>query len=266
MSKIEWCEITYNPVSGCTPISPGCDNCYAKKMAERLQRMGTKGYEDGFKVTLHPDKLDVSFKGKPKRIFVGSMGDLFHEDVPFEFIDKVGGVISRNPQHEFLILTKRPDRMREYFAAVRHEVTTNPPYKDFNPLPNVKLGVTVEGQPYVWRVGELLKIPAAGYFVSVEPMLGPVDVEPYLPFAEYPAGPLCPKLEYPGLDLVIFGCESGPNRRPCDIEWIRDGVQQTQQAGVAAFVKQIDLNGKVSKNMDEWSADLRVRQWPERSE
>jgi len=294
-TKIEWAEHSWNPVTGCTPVSAGCENCYAKRMAKRLQRMGTKGYENGFRVTIHPDRLNVSFGKKPKRIFVCSMSDLFHEDVPAGFIDRVFDVIKNNPQHEFLILTKRPELMGPYVRTRLGAVSSN-----------VMLGVTAENQKMAdLRIPILLSIPAARRFVSIEPMLGPVDIEACGTFARP--------------DLVICGGESGPGARSMHPDWVRGLRDQCVEAGVPFFFKQwgewlptkLDCVGirdanragkptlcsvfkepnKERKSMmdwygcltymervgkkkagrtldgrtwDEWPADLGVRQWPER--
>jgi len=181
MSKIEWTEKTWNPVTGCTPISAGCENCYAKKMAKRLQAMGVKGYENGFAVTVHPEKLEQPLKWKkPRMIFVCSMGDLFHINVTQFDMLGVQDTIVRCPQHTFQVLTKRPERFAETcFSKIP---------------PNVWLGVTVESQKYVDRIKPLLAVKGPGKrFVSVEPMLERVTI---------------PKRMLKQLDLVIIGCES----------------------------------------------------------
>ena len=193
MSKIEWTEKTWNPASGCTKISDGCKNCYAEKMAYRLQAMGTKGYENGFAVTLHPEKLDEPLKHKkPTIYFVCSMGDLFHEDMPFEFIDSVWAVMAAAGQHTFQVLTKRPDRMKEYLENQKYSpnslgiafarIAGNKKTKDFlQPLPNVWLGVTAENQEQAdKRIPILLDTPAALRFVSIEPMLSGIDLKKHL--------------------------------------------------------------------------------------
>jgi len=170
-SKIEWTEVTWNPVTGCTPISPGCENCYAKRMATRLR--GRCGYpkDDPFRVTLHPERLNepLSWK-KPRRVFVCSMGDLFHDDVDGGFLCRVFDTIMAAEQHIFLVLTKRPKRMRDFFKRCIHGT-----------ISNLWVGVTVENQEAAnKRIPLLLQTPAAVHFVSCEPLLGPVDLRPWL--------------------------------------------------------------------------------------
>ena len=184
-SKIEWTESTWNPISGCTKISDGCKNCYAEKMANRLKAMGVKGYENGFAVTLHPEKLSEPLqRKKPTMFFVCSMGDLFHEDVPFEFIDRVFAIIALTPHLTYQILTKRPERMRQYFERLKinnvyylkvpwENLPVSKGYGDLfvanPPFANVWLGVTAENQEQAdRRIPILLDTPAAVRFVSIE--------------------------------------------------------------------------------------------------
>jgi len=215
MTKIEWAEESWNPVTGCTPISEGCQNCYAKRMATRLK--GRYGYpsDDPFRVTFHPDKLDQPLKWrKPRMIFVCSMGDLFHEDVGLHEIFQVCKVMREAKQHTFLLLTKRPGRMLELFGSG-------------TPLPNVWLGVTTENQQRAdERIPILLQIPAAKHFISVEPMLGPID-ELY----EY--------FQWKQLDGVFAGCETGPGRRSAKIQWFRDLKNQCVDNGIPFFLKRM---------------------------
>jgi protein gp37 len=178
-TKIEWAEETWNPVTGCTPISEGCQNCYAKRMANRLK--GRCGYDadNPFKVTLHPERLDqpLCWK-KPRKIFVCSMGDMFHEDVSGDFLYEIWGIMAQCPQHIFMVLTKRPEIMRAWYNDVFLRV--NPLYRK-NPLPNIWLGVTAENQARAdERIPVLLQIPAAKRFVSIEPMLGPIDLSRWI--------------------------------------------------------------------------------------
>lgn len=270
-TKIEWATDTWNPITGCTKISEACQNCYAERMSKRLA--GRCGYPEGepFRVTLHPDKLDQPMKWKkPRMIFVCSMGDLFHEDVPFEFIASVFGVMANSSQNTYMVLTKRPQRMKEFFdwlslsAAIyyaRDHRTV--PYDDDRinvfimkiaseyginldfmrkwPLFNVWLGVTAENQEQAdKRIPILLQIPAAVRFVSVEPMLGPVDIDGYLGFN----GPrrMGDGLTYywvaPKLDWVICGGETGPGARPMHPDWVRSLRDQCQAARVPFFFKQ----------------------------
>ena len=238
MSKIEWTEKTWNPISGCTKISEGCKNCYAEKMANRLKAMGTKGYENGFAVTLHRDKLDEPLKRKkPTMYFVCSMGDLFHEDVPFEFIDDVFLIMGLCPEHTFQILTKRPERMREYMLRKRPAaaIVTSRYIKKVQEyvhsdkvsqnLPNVWLGVTAENQEQAdKRIPILLDTPAALRFVSVEPMIGGINLE-------------IGENEHIKLDWVIVGGETGTGARPLRYEWVKDIQGQCEAANVPFFFK-----------------------------
>lgn len=197
-TKIEWADRTYNPVTGCTPISDGCANCYAKRMSERFAGPWGLDPAEPFKVTLHPERLDEPLRWKkPSKVFVCSMSDLFHEDVPDKFIVDVLSVIAEAWQHTFLILTKRPERMREIFAGstIANDVwlqTTRGVNAEKSPwpLPNVWIGVTAENQEQAdKRIPILLQIPAAKRFVSVEPMLGAVDLSKWIP----PCTPFTPE-------------------------------------------------------------------------
>jgi len=245
-TKIEWCQETWNPVTGCTPISEGCTHCYAQRMAKRLA--GRYGYpaDYPFKVTFHPDRLEDPLKWrKPRQIFVCSMGDLFHDDVSFYDIEKVFNTINDcDPQrnggvdHRFLILTKRPKRMKSFF-----EMSDNDWRIALNP--SIWLGVTAENQKRAdERIPILLQIPAAVRFVSVEPMLGPVDLRNYL-FHEdcdhYDCDENCMvgiNPPYAGLIWTICGGESGPGARPMHPDWARLLRDQCVAAGVPFFFKQ----------------------------
>jgi len=243
-TKIEWTDKTWNPVTGCTPISEGCANCYAKRMAARFK--GRYGYPaDGpFKVLTHPYKLDEPSRWrKPSRIFVVSMGDLFHEDVPILFIRLVLNTIERNPHHTFIILTKRPKRMEEIFNH-NSMFVENPNREDgwrFKAPKNLWLGVSVENQARAEdRIPILLQIPAAVRFVSVEPMLGPVNLSTLTgEFTDHPESNRRVFERYTdGLDWVICGGESGPGARPMHPDWARSLRDQRQAAGVPFFFKQ----------------------------
>lgn len=208
-SKIEWTEITWNPLTGCTKISPGCLNCYAEKMALRLKSMGVKNYKNGFDLTLHEHMLDVPFKlGKPKIIFVNSMSDLFHEDVPFEFIQKIFHVMNQNKQHIFQVLTKRSRRMLEFSNKI-------------NFTQNIWLGVSVENSDYTYRVDNLLQTNASLKFVSFEPLIGPID--------NFNTG---------GIDWVIVGGESGPKARLMQKDWVNSLKCQSIKNNIPFFFKQ----------------------------
>ncbi|MEN6507141.1 MAG: phage Gp37/Gp68 family protein [Planctomycetaceae bacterium] len=240
-SKIEWTDATWNPVTGCTPISAACDNCYAARMAKRLA--GCCGYpaDDPFRVTLHPELLDEPRRWRrPRRVFVVSMGDLFHKDVPFGWATHVFDVIRDCPKHTFQILTKRPGRMEEFFNG-RGGWRYGPPPD------NVWLGVTVENQATAdERIPMLLRCPAKVRFLSCEPLLGPVNLRLATPcdrrcneydYAECP-GTNGPCIMQCRVEWVIAGGESGPNARPSHPDWFRSLRDQCAAAGVPYFFKQ----------------------------
>jgi len=352
MSRIEWTDETWNPVSGCTKVSAGCKFCYAETVANRfwakqypaVARMnGTPVSPRTFTdVWTHPDRLAQPLGWrKPRRVFVNSMSDLFHPDVPDDFIDQVFAVMALCPQHTFQVLTKRPERMREYVSGLGaspgdrigdacFDLEMRPEDSDclvaniingfawwrdmpergvpldgshpLWPLPNTWLGVSVENQATAdVRIPFLLQTPAALRFVSVEPLLAPVNL------AKIPAPNQCHQDALSGrnlwngrpmerLDWLIVGGESGPKARPCDVEWIRSIVQQCKAAGVPCFVKQLGarpydgatieptgefrtspetghrqmgatvrtlgLRSHKGADPSEWPEDLRVREWP----
>lgn len=208
-SAIEWTDATWNPVTGCTKVSPGCKHCYAERLAARLQAMGNPRYRNGFAVTLHLDQLILPLRWpRPRCIFVNSMSDLFHEAIPEEFIRQVFDVMVRADWHIFQILTKRARRLAELAPTL--------------PWPrHVWQGVSVENARYSWRVTHLQKVPATVRFLSVEPLLGPI-----------------PQLPLDGIQWVIVGGESGPRHRPIDPAWVRDIQRQCVVAGVPFFFKQ----------------------------
>ena len=230
-SKIEWCDRTWNPVIGCTPISPGCANCYAKRMAERFAGPWGLDPKDPFAVKYHPERINDPLRWrKPSKIFVCSMSDLFHEEVHGAWMFDVMLTISQAPEHTFLVLTKRADRMKTFMDAYYshgHEL-----------LLNLWLGVTAEDQEQAdKRIPILLQIPAAKRFVSVEPMLGPVDLTGYHHF-EHPDNEGYGAAMISGLDWVICGGESGPDARPMHPEWARGLRDQCQAAGTPFLFKQ----------------------------
>lgn len=236
-TKIEWTGKggkTWNPVTGCTPVSPGCANCYAARMAKRLKAMGQAKYRNEFQVTCHPDALDEpSHWRKSCRVFVCSMGDLFHEDVPDKFIEDVFNVIGANPQHVFQVLTKRPERMRAYMRTGRWTFCHH-----------LWLGVSVEDQQRAdERIPLLLDTPAAVRFLSIEPMLGPIDLDG----RSDPRHPNSQAWDYLNKvtghvhtvpDWIIVGGESGPGARPMHLGWVRSIRDQCVAAGVPFFFKQ----------------------------
>ena len=210
-TKISWTEATWNPVTGCTPISEGCRNCYAKRTAERLQNMGVRKYRNGFDVTLHPDVLDQPSRWrKPRMVFVCSMSDLFHSKVPPLFIRKVFDAMLAAPQHTYQVLTKRVARAAFTFAQ----------YPDLY-ADNIWVGCTVENMQSAWRPRCLATITAPIRFVSFEPLLGSVaDID------------LC------GIHWVICGGESGPNHRPMNLDWARELRDKCVALRIPFFFKQ----------------------------
>lgn len=231
---------SWSPVTGCSKLSEGCRHCYAERMARRLA--GRYGYPEiphHFDVTLHPDRLEqpLHWTRKPRTVFVASMGDLFHPDVPFEFVEQVFGVFTKTKQHTYMILTKRPKRMLEWW---HWEEDRQCSHIDASWFPNVWGMVTVESQDYVWRIEELLKCPFAIHGVSVEPMLGPVNLNKFLPI-RLPDGKLIFSNREdikPFINWVIAGGESGPGARPMHPGWARDLRDQCFAAHVPFFLKQ----------------------------
>ena len=208
-SSIEWTETTWNPVTGCQKISPGCKNCYAERMAKRLQAMGQPRYADGFKVTLQDDLIELPLSWKqPRIIFVNSMSDLFHQKVPDEFILRCFEVMNQASQHQFQILTKRPERVLE--MAERLHWTAN-----------IWMGTSVENQYYVHRARTLGQVKAAIRFLSIEPLLGPIN-----------------RLPLSNIEWVIVGGESGPHARPMQKEWVLAIRDRCLKYNVPFFFKQ----------------------------
>lgn len=208
-SRIEWTEVTWNPVTGCTPVSLGCVHCYAERMAHRLQAMGVRHYRNGFRVTIHEDALETPLAWKkPRVVFVNSMSDLFHEEIPLGFIRQTFEVMRQARQHVFQILTKRSGRVRDLVPLL--------PWPD-----NVWMGVTVERADYLARIEVLKSTPAAVKFLSLEPLLGPLHT-----------------LDLRGIDWVIVGGESGPGARPLKKEWVLEIRDQCLDAEVPFFFKQ----------------------------
>ncbi len=199
-TRIEWTNKTWNPVTGCTKVSPGCDHCYAERLSNRFGR-------DFTQVTRHPNRLDAPLHWRePSYIFVNSMSDLFHPHVPFAFVDQVFDIIRQCPQHTFQILTKRPSRMWRYPGQWPT---------------NAWAGVSIESQEYAWRADTLRRVPTAVRFLSVEPLVAPITT-----------------LNLQGIHWVIVGGESGPGHRPMDINWVRALRDQCVQEHVSFFFKQ----------------------------
>jgi protein gp37 len=208
-STIEWTESTWNPLTGCSKVSPGCKNCYAERMAKRLQAMGLEKYRQGFRLALHPEALEEPLNWlKPQNIFVNSMSDLFHEDVPLDFVLNIFDVMRRAHWHQFQILTKRTERLLELDAAIDWPQ-------------NVWMGVSVENAQYAYRINLLRQTHAAIKFLSLEPLLGALL-----------------NLDLHGIHWVIVGGESGPHARPIEYEWVQDIRNQCERSNVAFFFKQ----------------------------
>jgi protein gp37 len=235
-SSIEWTEMTWNPVTGCTKISAGCKYCYAEVMSKRLQAMGIEKYKDAFKLALHENALAIPYTWKKQKIvFVNSMSDLFHRDVPLEFIQKVFKVMNENPQHTFQVLTKRADRLLRV-------------HEELHWTHNIWMGVSVEDARVQNRIDLLRQTNARTKFLSCEPLIGPL-----------------PGMNLQGIDWVIVGGESGRKARPMDEDWVLDIMDQCQSSGVAFFFKQWGgtnkkkngrlLNGRTYDEMPEFNIE-----------
>jgi protein gp37 len=208
-SAIEWTDATWNPVTGCSKISPGCKHCYAERMAKRLQAMGQPNYARGFQVTLHEQALGLPLNWKkPRMVFVNSMSDLFHEEVPVEFILKVFAVMREAPRHQYQLLTKRSERLLRLDDQLQWQ-------------PQIWMGVSVENVNYIYRIDQLRRTRARTKFLSLEPLLGPL-----------------PDLDLTAIDWVIVGGESGPRARPMQSRWVTDIRDQCRRAQVPFFFKQ----------------------------
>lgn len=208
-TNIEWTEATWNPITGCSKVSQGCKNCYAERMAKRLYAMKNDRYLNGFKVTLHHDLVDKPRQWvKPRKIFVNSMSDLFHEEVPLDFIRKVFKTMNETPQHTYQVLTKRSKRLKE--IASKLEWTDN-----------IWIGTSVENELVTFRIDELRNVPAAVRFLSCEPLLGPLS-----------------NINLDGIHWVIVGGESGPKARPMEEAWALDIRDQCKDKNIAFFFKQ----------------------------
>ena len=228
-TKIEWTDTTWNPVTGCNKVSPGCKNCYAERMANRLQAMGNHRYANGFAVTLHHDLLYLPAKWKqPRRVFVNSMSDLFHDAVPVSFIQSIFATIAMTPQHTYQVLTKRPQRALQVADDLVWPA-------------NLWMGVSVETPVYYERIEQLSNIPAQTRFLSLEPLLAAL-----------------PDLPLHNIDWVIVGGESGPRSRIVKADWIREIRDQCVASNVAFFFKQW---GGVRKKQSGRELDGRI--WDE---
>lgn len=300
-TSIEWTDTTWNPVVGCTWASSGCDSCYAARMTRRLEAMGQKDYAgltskkhfNGTVRTLEHRLTDPLSWRKPRRVFVNSMSDLFHKDVPFDFVAQVFGIMQRCPQHTFQILTKRPERMAEFACEWWGPSEDSP--RGRIPLRNVWLGTSVENQATAdERIPHLLRVPAAVRFLSCEPLLSWIDLrlQGVLTGNRGGRGSINGEIvNFPGISWVIVGGESGPGARPFDVLWAERMRNECRLGGIAYFLKQlgsrpmigdssdprgwptengpvnwetgdIRLNDRKGGDMAEWPADLRVREMP----
>lgn len=263
-SKIEWTQTTWNPTTGCTKVSPGCDHCYAETFAERFRGVPGHPYEQGFDLKLWPERLDLPKRWRqPRMIFVNSMSDLFHAQVPYGFVSQVWDTMRATPRHTYQILTKRPDRMARFawrLAGAQADGLPEiglPPSEPMGILPNVWLGTSVESQDYVERIQHLRGTPTVVRFLSLEPLLGPIDLLNVSGWRDE-------------IDWVIAGGESGHGARPCRLEWLEDLRDQCIECNVPFFLKQLgsvlgrNLGCRDHKggDMAAWPADLCMREMP----
>lgn len=268
-SAIEWTEATWNPVTGCDRTSPGCDNCYALTLARRLKAMGQPKYQrdgdartsgPGFGLSCHENDLALPLSWrKPRRVFVNSMSDLFHPDVPDAFIARVFATMACAEQHTFQLLTKRARRLAAllgsaaFVAQVQAEIEKHEPRTLVWPIPNLWIGTSIESDTYAWRADRLRDTPAAVRFLSLEPLLGDL-----------------PSLDLRGIHWAIVGGESGHNARPMQLGWVRTLKRKSRASGTAFFVKQLGTSWSAARGHGRshgtdwhlWPLDLRVRNYP----
>lgn len=266
-TKIAYCDETWNPIIGCPlPLcSVGCTNCWARESHNMRHKAYLEGklqnnpmYAKPFEqIQFFPERLEQPMHWKkPRTIFVGSQTDLFHKSIPFELIDKIFGIMCGGDWHTYLLLTKHPERMEIFFKnrpSPYWSGILRGKYKKTKVWPfdfiHVWLGTTICTQPEAdENIPLILQIPAAKRWISIEPCLNEIVV---------------PKNRLKELSWCVIGCESGSKSRPCKIEWIRSIVQQCKAAGVKLFIKQLEINGKVSHKMSEWPEDLRIQEYPE---
>ena len=262
ISKIEWTDETLNPIGlvggghGCAKVSPGCDNCYAELISKRFWNTPIfDGRKRKYELRHHIFNQLLKWR-KPRMVFVCSMMDLFHHDVPEHFIKLIFDTIQITEKHTYQVLTKRPERFRNTLINIGH----------YYPIETLWLGVTAENQKFAdKRIPLLLQTPAAKRFVSLEPLLGEIDL------GEFKDPYCCDGMECTcegqplfgsSLDWVIIGCETGRNRRPCNLEWVYKIVEQCVLYNIPVFIKQLEIDGKVVKDINQFTTDLQIRQFP----
>jgi len=247
----KWWDTSWNPISGCTPISAGCDNCYAKATAQTRLR-GTGGYpqDDPFRVVVHENRINKPMGWrKARRVFVNSMGDLFHVGIRPSVLTWIFDVMHvcqpafGRPAHTFIVCTKRAEQMKAWSQQFKYNSEWP---REFG---HVQLGVTVEDEHNLHRAAKLLDTPAAVRWLSIEPLLGPVDL--------YQLG-----WNHPGLDWVVVGCESGHKARPCELQWVIDVVNYCDEFGIPVWVKQLNIGGRVTSNLADFPKHLQRRGLP----
>lgn len=273
-SSIEWTDETWNPVTGCTKVSQGCKHCYAERTWPRLAAPGQPYAGRPFTdIQIHENRADLPFRWvKPRRVFVNSMSDLFHEQIPTEFIDRLLAVMWMTPMHTYQVLTKRPERMRAYLQnpelgqrlqrwarLLQDRMLVDVAIDTDAPAKHIWWGVSAENAETLDQRAEILmEVPAAVRFVSLEPLLGSVWEALRWIFRRAEKHPNL----YGKPDWIIVGCESGPMRRLCPDSWMLEVITVCRSAEVPVFVKQVSIGNYVSHYPEEWPDALRVREWP----
>jgi len=269
ITSIEWTDVSWNPVHGCSKVSPGCAHCYAETLSRRYGQTPAPWTPANAErnVILKPHKLREPLPWRtPRMVFVNSMSDLFHELVPFDYIDRVFTVMAEADRHTFQVLTKRPDRMLAYFEHAADYMGLT--LADLRPWPNVWLGVSIENRRFVHRADVLRDTPAAVRFISAEPLLGPLlndggetGLEEFPVYTGWSDGYEGPDLDLWGIDWLIVGGESGPGHRPLDLEWVRRLRDEADSEGTAFFVKQLG-GARPGTKLEDLPKDLRIREFP----
>lgn len=242
-TKIEWTEKTWNPVTGCDKVSQGCKNCYAESIAKRF--WGIRKFNN---IEIHYSKFDIPAKDKkPSMYFVNSMSDLFHESLTFQEIKQIWDIMKLNPQHTFQVLTKRPEQAFKFYNFLTYKIQEKFDAK------NIWLGVSVEDNKNLERIKQLEQIEITTKFISFEPLLERIDLSAY--FMEN-------SIDFSQIKWAIIGCESGSSKRNCELSWIEELVQDLKYFEIKTFVKQINVNGTVIKNINNFPGDLKIREYP----